>query len=168
MVRSICLVVGALGINISKGNTYMYNFLYRHQRSSPAPSGNSPAVRSSNCYANPAGRPAVHDDNTAAITLGACQKAYRIQATGTRAQGFIRRHARVSRGTTTPARPSPIAAVCVNKLTGWSLGHWWSWRGRRGGGGKRGRTSLPLTMVNDDLTLIVWSPWEVEVPYLRK
>ena len=25
---------------------------------------------------NPTGRPAVHDDNTAAITLAACQKAY--------------------------------------------------------------------------------------------
>ena len=40
------------------------------------------------------------------------QKAYRIQATSTRAQGFIRRHATVSRGTATPARTSPIAALC--------------------------------------------------------
>ena len=23
---------------------------------------------------------------------------------------------------------------CPTKLTGWSPGHWWSWRGRRGGG----------------------------------
>ena len=78
----------------------------RHKRSSPAPSGNGSAVCSSNCHANPAGRPAVHDDNTAAITLAACQKVYRIQATCTRAQGCIRRHARVSRGTATPARTS--------------------------------------------------------------
>jgi len=65
-----------------------------------------------------------------------------------------------------------VPRFCVTKLTGWSPGHWWSWRGRRGGGGKRGRTSLTLTisvkaMVNDDLTLIVWSPWEVEARHLR-
>ena len=75
----------------------------RHQRSSLAPSGNGSAVCSSNCRANPAGRPAVRDNNTAAITLAACQKAYRIQASNTRAQGFTRWHARVPRGTATPA-----------------------------------------------------------------
>ena len=68
----------------------------RHKRWSPAPSGNGSAVCRSNCHVYPAARPAVHDDNTAAITLAACLKTHRIQATGTRAQGFIRRHVRVS------------------------------------------------------------------------
>ena len=77
-----------------------------------SPSENGSSVCSSNCYANPEGRPEVHDENTAAITLAACQKPSRVQATGSRAQDFIRRHARVSRGTATPARASPIAALC--------------------------------------------------------
>ena len=42
-----------------------YGNIIRHQR--PAPSGNGSAICSSNCHTNPTGRPAVHDDNTAAI-----------------------------------------------------------------------------------------------------
>ena len=101
------LIHGLVTSRIDYGNAILFGISDRHLHRLEMVQ----RVCSSNCYANPAGWPAVHDDNTAAI-LAACQKAYRIQATSTRAQGFIRRHARVSRGTATPARASPIAALC--------------------------------------------------------
>ena len=112
----------SVSITIYKSHTRTGDMAYRlwqcdtirRKRLSPTPSGNGPAVRSSNCHANPAGRTAVHDDNTAVITLPACQKAYRLttsylySCTGI----YISWHARVSRGTATPARASPIATFC--------------------------------------------------------
>jgi len=46
------------------------------------------AVCGSNCHADSTGRSAVHDGNTVAIPLAACQEAHRVQYTHTCALGI--------------------------------------------------------------------------------